>query len=457
MYENINFDILNLSEIKGPNKLKVFDKYGLEAPLTDYALHTDEVLESIPSYYTVKNDEDQFQTIKDNIIGDAGRFSTGIRPVIRDKDLYDKAALNREINDDGQEVYKFGEYPQKRVSEDLAAELDHLYFELNEKKEKRMYNLQSKVQDFMIENRLSKTQVMRYTGKSYACPRIYQVWDDDRYYVDRRHFDEVEYKGKKYVRYHESDRYYSFAGWYEVSPVEWLIDDNSKTLVSKNTIIKNIDNQNYYKYSVTKKFIENLSKDLYPSKTITKTEEQRRKFKDVDEVKNEVERNLEQEKLNEKKKEEIYKNIMNALENIKNSTEQLEKINGVETVKNLYHTINIPEEMLIKQIEDHKEISSEFLQFLRFINLSTIDVTNLKVSGIDFRNTNIIIDPQKVYNKDLSNSKFEDLNLSGNFKDVNLSGADISKEKMPVGIEKAITDEKTKLAEWIEKNKEIKR
>ncbi len=46
------------------------------------------------------------------------------------------------------------------------------------------------------------------------------------------------------------------------------------------------------------------------------------------------------------------------------------------------------------------------------IDLANVEFTNVKVSGIDFRGTNIEIGgynlkPQTVYNKDLSNCNFE--------------------------------------------------
>ena len=71
---------------------------------------------------------------------------------------------------------------------------------------------------------------------------------------------------------------------------------------------------------------------------------------------------------------------------------------------------------------------------------------NLKVSGIDFSETNINIDPQRVYNKDLSGCRFGDDNIVfKSFEGCNLSGCDISDERESMGIENAYYDENTKL------------
>ena len=83
---------------------------------------------------------------------------------------------------------------------------------------------------------------------------------------------------------------------------------------------------------------------------------------------------------------------------------------------------------------------------MKFIDLSLLDVTNLKLSNLDLRDTNIRINPQIIFNKDLSNSKLSDSNVVwASFKDVDLRGADISDEKESYDIEYAIIDESTKL------------
>jgi len=159
------------------------------------------------------------------------------------------------------------------------------------------------------------------------------------------------------------------------------------------------------------------------------------------------------EVIEKKKEEKNVKNnkraqaetIIKAIENLSESIKVYSEYEDKEILDKLYHTIQIDEDTLFEKVNDHYEFRKEFLPVLKFLNLSFIDTTNLKVSDIDFRGTNIRINPQVVYNKDLSYSKFDDENLFGDFSNCNLSGADISKESLPVGIYKSIIDNNTKL------------
>lgn len=98
--------------------------------------------------------------------------------------------------------------------------------------------------------------------------------------------------------------------------------------------------------------------------------------------------------------------------------------------KNLYASIPIDRELFFVRVGDHFEINRNLvdLSLLRFFNLSLIDFTNVKVSGVDFRYSGAKIDPQKVYQKDLSYATFDAGNLSffDDFAGVNIEGTDFS-------------------------------
>ena len=73
------------------------------------------------------------------------------------------------------------------------------------------------------------------------------------------------------------------------------------------------------------------------------------------------------------------------------------------------------------------------------IDLLNVDFTNVKVSGIDFRGTNIEIGgynlkPQAVYNTDLSNCDFEGIYINplANFTGVNIKGTRFSVDNNPM-------------------------
>ena len=109
--------------------------------------------------------------------------------------------------------------------------------------------------------------------------------------------------------------------------------------------------------------------------------------------------------------------------------------------------IHIDENVFLENVGDHYEFKPKYIPFLKYIDLSgLLIIDNIKVSGIDFRETNISINPQRVYKKDLSFSKFNDSNIV--FKSlagVNLTGTDISDDKNCYGFETAIVDSETVL------------
>lgn len=135
-----------------------------------------------------------------------------------------------------------------------------------------------------------------------------------------------------------------------------------------------------------------------------------------------------------KRREELFKKI-NEVVNLTKSLEML----GIEPT-HLYGTIPITEDLLLVQVDDHLEINRNIIDasLIRFFNLSLINFNNVKVSGIDFRKSKAKIDPQIVYNKDISNCIFDDFNISPftNFEGVITDNADFSECSFEVNIKK---------------------
>ena len=109
--------------------------------------------------------------------------------------------------------------------------------------------------------------------------------------------------------------------------------------------------------------------------------------------------------------------------------------------------ILVDENQILIRVDDHKEINPLFINFLGNFNLSGVSFDNVKVSGLDLSYSNAIIDPQKVYNKDMSNGNYSGLSFnSSNFEGVNICGSDFTDCEMELAlIDKAIMDENTKL------------
>ena len=78
--------------------------------------------------------------------------------------------------------------------------------------------------------------------------------------------------------------------------------------------------------------------------------------------------------------------------------------------------------MFLVSVDGHYEINRDIINtsLLRFLNLSLIDFTNVNVKGIDFRKSGARINPQTVFNKDISYCSFDDGNIKffDNFEDV---------------------------------------
>ena len=154
---------------------------------------------------------------------------------------------------------------------------------------------------------------------------------------------------------------------------------------------------------------------------------------------------LEHQKLLEGQKKKDITNAQKSIgENLKRIKELISFLQVNDIPNNL--KISIPEDELIISVDDHLEINPFYIDYIDFINFNYIPTTNLKVSHIDWRGTNITIDPQTVYKKDLSYAKFNDNNITfKSFSGCNLTGTDISEELDSIGIEDAITDENTKV------------
>ena len=138
---------------------------------------------------------------------------------------------------------------------------------------------------------------------------------------------------------------------------------------------------------------------------------------------------LSKRKLEEAKQqllEESKRKVQEKISELLRLVETTERL-GVNP-KNLYCSIPIGKEELLVQIDDHYEINRNFVNYLRFLNLSMIDFSNVKVSGLDFRGSGARINPQTVYKKDLSNGIFDASNIKffDDFTGVNIEGADFT-------------------------------
>ncbi len=261
--------------------------------------------------------------------------------------------------------------------------------------------------------------------------------------------------------------YEMIKGEWKLANFNWMEDILTKRYHSNVKIIAKIPLiaylKGYPKLDISKKDIKNAleqfiseynSKDLigyHKFKEIAGSNiYENENISEIDELK---EKQDEEKRINTER-EELINSVLNLLNALNKNVQRLEKLNNPNSniMKDIYHSIKVDENLLFENINDHFEVRSEFIPLLKFIDLSIITPSNLKLSGIDWSETNLAsYNPQLAYNKDLSNAKFSDSNLFGDFTNCNLSGTDLSNEKWLIGIENAITDENTILSNNIKK------
>jgi len=145
--------------------------------------------------------------------------------------------------------------------------------------------------------------------------------------------------------------------------------------------------------------------------------------------------------LSEKQNEEMLatrelqiERIMKAYALIKEATELLSLAKseiGIEKIKLdninsiLFKNNGLPNSLGYIEFEEFFKNN----MILRMLDLSTLDLTNVDIRGIDFSGTNVHIDPQRIYNKDMSYVNATDVKFSpffDSFQDVILNGTIIN-------------------------------
>ena len=159
-----------------------------------------------------------------------------------------------------------------------------------------------------------------------------------------------------------------------------------------------------------------------------------RRRKNLQEEMNSRKVNQEQQELSTIQKQKKIEDIAR-IEEQKNAlriiAEQLDRLNQItEEAKEI---IRIPISNVLVDIDDHKEINPFYIAsgFLKHIDFSNLYLENVKLDGIDFTDTNIYFNPQKVYNKSLRNCHFEGaiMDYAFDFSDIDIRGTSFVKNR----------------------------
>ena len=134
-----------------------------------------------------------------------------------------------------------------------------------------------------------------------------------------------------------------------------------------------------------------------------------------------------EKKEKEQKEQEIAKK--EALAELARALEKLEELKSVPVEVERIAVGNI-----FNAVGDHKEVAKVYQSALKYIDLSLVSFKNVYVSGLDFSGTNAIINPQEVYNKDLSCCDFSGMFVDPimmNFNGVNIRCAKFGSDNDP--------------------------
>lgn len=288
----MNFDdkeltLLSEEEIWGVNggrQLDVLDKYGTIAAITDLVVLTGGYCEDSRTYTapddnSLKGRTGWFYTRSSHGDGDVRGVTEGgsrgwddrylrsgaVRPALLSSSVFSQISPNRVRGYNGTEEVEYGEYPQYAPDSDMQRRLESEYQRGN----------------------------LRTTGRDYTFDST--RYDDYSQGFQPVKYDEYEYNGKKYIRVKANSDYGSNSFelsngesyrngnyvWVEVSPVKWLIDDRTQTLLSKVGLLAGIrfhtDRKNYNgDFSTTdmkEYFDKYMLRDLTQTATLTRVQD----------------------------------------------------------------------------------------------------------------------------------------------------------------------------------------
>ena len=227
--------------VNGNGQLNVLSRYGTIAPVTDLVILTGGYCENTQNYTapddnSLKGRTGWFYTRSSDSCGNIlCVFEDGlkyyekcylrdgaIRPVIQSSSILSQISSERVRGYLGTEEVEYGEYPQYAADVDMQKKLENEY----------------------------KRGNLKTTGRFYTFDKT-KYFDYDQEFQPVK-YEEYEYKGKRYIRFKAnamegilrlSNKAIYRCGdnvWIEVSPVVWLIDDKTQTLVSKRGLLSGI-------------------------------------------------------------------------------------------------------------------------------------------------------------------------------------------------------------------------
>lgn len=229
------YTVLSEKHVFGSNKLDSISKTRSQCAITDFAislgasvreehLEKDATLEGrLSSSYVLSSDDGHYNVSMIDFRGNrswcsSNTRSIAIRPAIYCSDLKEFLKRQYQNKEDCQEV-EFGEYPQYAVGRLTAV-------------------LETRFQEGLLEK----------TGKTYT-KDSHQGYENGLFLPQI--LEEYKYNNKKYIRMNyingfshvlSNEKTYKRGDfvWLEVSPIQWIIEEKEKLLISKRVILSGI-------------------------------------------------------------------------------------------------------------------------------------------------------------------------------------------------------------------------
>ena len=216
-------------------QLEVIKKYGTKAAVTDLCVLTGGYLcedidcnidEDIGCFWTKSDDGDNdvCTVIEDGHCSNKYRRERdgAIRPVLQSSEMFSQITSNRVKGYNGTEEVEYGEYPQNAADSRMQKILESEY-NRGINKTGRSYTFDSaEIYDYSTGFKPVTYEEYEYQEKKYI--RVKANFCEDYVHILS---NGIEYESNDYV-------------WVEVSPVKWLIDDNTGILVSKKGLVSGI-------------------------------------------------------------------------------------------------------------------------------------------------------------------------------------------------------------------------
>ena len=247
---NLDFKFLTKEQVFGDNKLNIFERYGTNAAITDFAIllggfvsnenyydDNDSLEWRTNFYWTCSNDSYGYvhvvTTHGEDSVYNVFECYGGARPVLSYSSIKN-LSVNKVIIEEGILEVEYGQYPQKAASQKLQEKLEAEY----------TFNLEGLKQTNKIYVRYPKRHSLDEGFKAQS-------------------IDEYEYKGKKYVRvkanlYRDNKTIVLSNGkkyqtgdyvWVEVLPIKWLVDEENDVAIPEKLLFSGVpfNNENNYK------------------------------------------------------------------------------------------------------------------------------------------------------------------------------------------------------------------